>query len=85
MLLLTFILSMKTWNFPRCTLMNLSRTITYISTIKFQIMIKKTSRLLKEKPQICEEGGAHLTICVLAFIDELEKQIILKKTAEVGQ
>ena len=74
MLLLTFILSMKTWNFPRCTLMNLSRTITYISKIKFQIMIKKTSRLLPEKLHICEEGGAHLRICFCHLLMNLKNR-----------
>ena len=34
----------------------------------------------------CEEGGAHLKCFFLfGFIDELEKQLFIKKTAEVGQ
>ena len=32
-----------------------------------------------KKSHTCEEGGAHLSF-FLAFIDELEKQIIIKKT-----
>ena len=38
-----------------------------------------------EKSHTCEEGGAHLKISLLTFIDELERQIIIKKTVEVGQ
>ena len=35
------------------------------------------------KNHTCEEGGVHLRF--FAFIDELEKQIIVKKSVEVGQ
>ena len=38
-----------------------------------------------KKSYTCEEGGVHLRIFFLAFIDELEIKIILKKTLEVGQ
>ena len=38
----------------------------------------------KKKPHTRGEGGAHLNF-FLAFIDELEKQIFIKKTVEVGQ
>ena len=37
------------------------------------------------KLHTCEEGGAHLRIFFLAFVDELQKQIIITKTVEVGQ
>ena len=33
-----------------------------------------------KKSHSCEEGGAHLRFFFLAFIDELEKQITIKKT-----
>ena len=36
--------------------------------------------LVFKKSDTCEEGEAHF-----AFIDEFEKQIIIKKTVEVGQ
>ena len=36
------------------------------------------------KSHTCEEGGAHL-ISFLVFIDELEKQIIVKKTVKLSQ
>ena len=36
----------------------------------------------QQKSHTCEEGGARLR---MAFIDELEKQIIIKKTVEGGQ
>ena len=32
-----------------------------------------------------EEGGAQLWIFILGFTDELEKQIFIEKTVEVGQ
>ena len=38
----------------------------------------------KKKSHTRGEGGAHLNF-FLAFIDELEKQIFIKKTVEVGQ
>ena len=38
----------------------------------------------KEISHTCEESGAHPRIC-LAFTDELEKQLFIKETAEVGQ
>ena len=34
----------------------------------------------------CQDGGAHLSgNFFLAFTDELEKQLFIKKTVEVGQ
>ena len=48
-------------------------------------MVFLSSCIKKKKSQTCEEGGAHLRISFLAFIDELEKQIIIKKTVELGQ
>ena len=39
--------------------------------------------IIHRKSHTCE-GGAHFRIC-LAFIDELEKQLFIKKTVEVGQ
>ena len=42
--------------------------------------------ILRKKMHKCEEGGAHLKCFFLfGFIDELEKQLFIKKTAEVGQ
>ena len=38
-----------------------------------------------KKSHTREEDGAHLKNFFFAFIDELEKQIIIKKTVEVGQ
>ena len=38
-----------------------------------------------EKSHTCEEDRAHLRNFFLAFIDELEKQIIIKKTVKVNQ
>ena len=38
-----------------------------------------------KKSHTCEEGGAHLRVSLLAFIDELEKQITITKIVEVGQ
>ena len=40
--------------------------------------------ILEIKSHTCEEDGAHLKIC-LTFIDKLEKQLLVKKTVEVGQ
>ena len=37
------------------------------------------------KSHTCDENGAHLKNFFLKFIGELEKQIIIKKTVEVGQ
>ena len=38
----------------------------------------------KKKSHTCEEGGAHLRIFFLVFIDEFEKQLFVKKSVEVG-
>ena len=38
-----------------------------------------------QKSHTWEEGGGTPQNFCLAFIDELEKQIIIKKTVEVGQ
>ena len=38
-----------------------------------------------KKLHTCEESRAHLRIYFLAFIDELEKEIIIKKIVEVDQ
>ena len=40
--------------------------------------------ILEIKSHTSEEDGAHLKIC-LTFIDKLEKQLLIKKTVEVGQ
>ena len=40
---------------------------------------------MKKKSHTCEEGGGTPQNLFLAFIDELEKQIIIKKTVEVDQ
>ena len=39
----------------------------------------------KIKSHTCEEDGAHLKSFFLAFIDQLEKQIIIKRVVEMGQ
>ena len=44
----------------------------------------QTKKYIKQKSHRGEEGGAHLNF-FLVFIDELEKQIIIKRTVEVGQ
>ena len=45
-----------------------------------------TDQYFEKKIHKCEEGGAHLKCFFLfGFIDELEKQLFIKKTAEVGQ
>ena len=42
--------------------------------------------MIIKKSHTCEEGRACLRISFFAFIDELEKEIIIKKkTVEVGQ
>ena len=41
--------------------------------------------LFAKKSQTCEKGGGTPQNFFLPFIDELEKQIIIKKTVEVGQ
>ena len=38
-----------------------------------------------EKSHTCEEGSTHLRISFLAFIDELEEQLFIKKAVETGQ
>ena len=38
-----------------------------------------------KKSHTCKEGGAHFKISVFTFIDELEKQLFIKKTVEVDQ
>ena len=38
-----------------------------------------------KKLHTCEESRAHLRIYFLAFIDELEKEIIIKKIVKVDQ
>ena len=43
------------------------------------------SKTLNKKSHTCEEGGAHLKNLCLTFIDEIEKQLFIKKTVEVGQ
>ena len=41
--------------------------------------------LMMNKSHTCVNGGGTPQNFFLTFIDELEKQIIIKKTAEVGQ
>ena len=55
------------------------------TTLKNKKLILSADYIL-EKSYTCEEGGAHLRISFWHLgIDELEKQIIIKKTVEVGQ
>ena len=44
----------------------------------------KNAKQNSRKKHKCEEGETHLRIC-LTFIDELEKQLFIKKAVEVGQ
>ena len=40
--------------------------------------MKKLPAILLKKSHTCEEGGAHLSFSFLAYIDELEKQLLKK-------
>ena len=62
----------------------ISSYTTGLKTCVITAGIKKYKSIIQKKSHTCEEGGAHLRIC-LAFIDELEKQLFIKKTVEVGQ
>ena len=46
---------------------------------------EKTTLKKYKKLNTPEEGGAQLWIFILGFTDELEKQIFIEKTVEVGQ
>ena len=48
-------------------------------------LLYNNSKTSMKKSHTCEEGGVHLRFFFLTFIDELEKQIIITKTVEVGQ
>ena len=67
---------------------DLSHTIyVFILYCQCQIYIQKyflRSNSAGKKSHTYEEGGPPQNFC-LAFIDELEKQIFIKKTVEVGQ
>ena len=52
----------------------------FTSSIYFQEQKK-----MNIKSHTCKEGGNIPRDFCLAFIDELEKQLFIKKTAEVGQ
>ena len=49
------------------------------------ILLTYSNNTKIKKLDTCEEGGGTPQNFFLGFINELEKQIIIKKTVEVGQ
>ena len=64
-------------NFFQCVRRMLNKVITNCGLIMNLFTTRK-------KPHICEEGGAHIRFSFLTFIDELEKQLFIKKNGWSG-